>query len=105
MAETLGTRQAAVTRELTKKFEEVKRDTLAGLATHYRSIDAPKGEIVIVVGPPDATAPLCQHEVDVLIENALQRLSLKDAVAEITSVTGLPRKDIYARALQLSGRE
>ena len=102
MFDVLGERPAAVCRELTKKFEEVRRDTLSNLAAHYAEAGAPKGEIVIVVGPPEAKAPLCQHEVDVLIENALQRLSLKDAVAEIVSMTGLPRKEIYARALQLN---
>jgi 16S rRNA (cytidine1402-2'-O)-methyltransferase len=102
MAETLGERQAAVTRELTKKFEEVRRDTLPQLAAHYAEAGAPRGEIVIVVGPPEERAPLCQHEVDALLENALQRLSLKDAVAEIVAMTGMPRKDIYARALELN---
>jgi len=105
MADAFGARDAAVARELTKKFEEVQRGPLSQLAAHYASTDAPKGEIVIVVGPPAAQAPLCQHEVDAMIENALQRLSLKDTVAEIVSITGLPRKDIYARALELNEKE
>jgi len=105
MAAAFGAREAAVARELTKKFEEVQRGTLLQLATHYAASGAPKGEIVIVVGPPAAQVPLCQHEVDAMIENALQRLSLKDAVAEIVSMTDLPRKDVYARALELNEKD
>lgn len=103
MASALGPREVSVARELTKKFEEVRRGTLADLAAHYAEAGAPKGEIVIVVGPPEKRAALCAHEVDAMIENALQRASLKDAVAEVVSVTGLPRREIYARALELSG--
>ena len=102
MAATLGTREAAVARELTKRFEEVRRGTLPELASHYEATGAPKGEIVVVVGPPQAAVPLCAHEVDVMIENALGRVSLKDAVAEVVAMTGLKRRDIYARALELS---
>lgn len=103
MAAALGDRPAAVARELTKKFEEVRRGSLAELAAHYAEAGPPKGEIVIVVGPPEKRVALCAHEIDAMIENALARTSLKDAVAEVVSVTGLPRRDIYARALELSG--
>lgn len=102
MAASLGTREAAVARELTKRFEEVRRGTLAELAAHYEAAGAPKGEIVVVVGPPAAAVPLCAHEIDVMIENALGRSSLKDAVAEVVAMTGLKRRDIYARALAIS---
>ena len=102
MAETLGSREAAVARELTKKFEEVRRAPLGELAAHYLEAGAPKGEIVIVVGPPEKRAPLCAHEIDAMLENALRRSSLKDAVAEVVSMTGLPRREIYARALEIA---
>jgi len=102
MAAALGSREAAVARELTKRFEEVRRGTLAELAAQYGKEGAPKGEIVVVVGPPAQAAPLCAHEIDAMIENALGRGSLKDAVAEVVSVTGLPRREIYARALAIS---
>ena len=102
MATALGPREAAVARELTKRFEEVPRGTLAELAAQYEREGAPKGEIVVVVGPPAEAAPLCAHEIDAMIENALGRGSLKDAVAEVVSVTGLPRREIYARALAIS---
>ena len=102
MAAALGPREAAVARELTKRFEEVRRGTLGELTDHYEKEGAPRGEIVVVVGPPPAAAPLCAHEIDAMLENALKRGSLKDAVAEVVSVTGLPRREIYARALALS---
>lgn len=103
MAAALGGREAAVARELTKKFEEVRRGTLGDLAAHYAEAGPPKGEIVIVAGPPGKRAALCAHEVDAMLENALARASLKDAVAEVVIMTGLPRRDVYARALELSG--
>lgn len=103
MAAAFGGREAAVARELTKKFEEVRRGPLGDLAAHYEEAGPPKGEIVIVVGPPEKRAALCAHEVDAMLENALARASLKDAVAEVVAMTGLPRRDVYARALELSG--
>ncbi len=91
MAAILGVREAAVARELTKRFEEVRRGTLADLAAQFEA-----------EGAPQAAVPLCAHEVDVMIENALGRVSLKDAVAEVVAMTGLKRRDIYARALEIS---
>lgn len=102
MAAVLGAREAAVARELTKKFEEVRRGSLADLARYYEDAGAPRGEIVIVVGPPHPRAPLCAHEIDAMLENALARASLKDAVAEVVSMTGLARREVYARALALT---
>ena len=102
MAAALGPRAAAVARELTKKFEEVRRGTLSELAAHYVDAGPPRGEIVIVVGPPEKRAALCAHEIDAMLENALRRASLKDAVAEVVSMTGLPRREIYARALEIA---
>jgi 16S rRNA (cytidine1402-2'-O)-methyltransferase len=102
MASALGPREAAVARELTKKFEEVRRGLLPDLAAHYEEAGAPKGEIVVVVGPPEKRAALCAHEIDAMLENALRRSSLKDAVAEVVSVTGLPRREVYARALEIA---
>jgi hypothetical protein len=97
-----GARDAAVARELTKRFEEVRRGPLSELAAYYAETGAPRGEIVIVIGPPAPRAALGDSEIDAMLENALARESLKDAVAEVVSMTGLPRKQIYARALALS---
>lgn len=105
MAATLGARDAAVCRELTKAFEEVRHGTLAVLASHYEEAGAPKGEIVVVVAPPGEEAQPDAADVDQKIEAALKKLSLKDAAAAIAAETGLPRKEIYARALTLAEKK
>ena len=103
LAETLDARMAAVCRELTKAFEETRRGTLIELASHYENSGAPKGEIVVVVAPPDpSTQSVSAEELDRKLLRALQGGSLKDAVAEVTEETGMKRREIYARALALS---
>jgi len=103
MAEVLGPRPAAVARELTKLHEEVRRGTLPTLAEHYGSAGPPKGEVVVVIGPPglDAAAAPSAEALDARLRAALSRESLRDAVAAVAEATGLPRKQIYARALEL----
>lgn len=104
MAAILGARPAAVVRELTKLFEEARRGDLAGLAAHYRSAGPPKGEIVVVVGPPETPASEAA-DLDEQLAVALERASLRDAAAMVAAATGLPRREVYARALALSGRD
>lgn len=104
MFDILGDRPAAVARELTKKFEEVRRGGLAALVEHYQKEGAPKGEIVIVVGgASDDTKELwTQAEVDRAIETAIENgMSVKDAAEAVSIQSGLKKRDIYARALQL----
>jgi 16S rRNA (cytidine1402-2'-O)-methyltransferase len=104
MADILGERGAAVARELTKRHEEVRRDTLAALARHYAQAGAPRGEIVIVIGPPDvAAADAAEGEavLDSSLRTALAGASLRDAAAAVAAATGLPRRQVYARALAL----
>ena len=103
MARVLGARPAAVARELTKLFEEVRRGSLSDLAAHYRAAGPPKGEIAIVVGPPDPETPRAD-DLDDILAAALERASLRDAAAMVAAETGLPRRDVYARALALGGR-
>lgn len=105
MAATLGARDAAVCRELTKAFEEIRRGTLSDLAAHYEEAGTPKGEIVVVVAPPGETPLLDEEDIEQKIKTALKTLSLKDASAAIAAETGLPRKEIYARALALAGKK
>ncbi|WP_408901584.1 16S rRNA (cytidine(1402)-2'-O)-methyltransferase [Pararoseomonas indoligenes] len=104
LAEGFGNRPAAVARELTKRFEEVRRDTLPALAAHYAA-NAARGEIVVVVGPAEADAPSGAEEVDARLRAALAAgESLRDAAAMVAASTGLPRRQVYARALEI-GRE
>ncbi|WP_137179137.1 16S rRNA (cytidine(1402)-2'-O)-methyltransferase [Roseomonas sp. AR75] len=101
LAEGLGgDRPAAVARELTKRFEEVRRGSLADLAAHYAGAEA-RGEICIVVGPaPEERTG--EADLDAQLRAALQGASLRDAAAMVAAATGLPRKQVYARALELS---
>lgn len=102
MAAVLGDRPAAVTRELTKLHEEVRRGPLGELAAHYAEAGAPRGEVVIVVGGPLAAEPTSEEQLDDLLRAALKTQSVRDAAASVTASTGLPKKQVYARALALS---
>jgi 16S rRNA (cytidine1402-2'-O)-methyltransferase len=102
LAADLGPRQAALCRELTKLYEEVRRGDLGTLAREAAQADEPRGEIVIVVAPPDRQDELAAVDLDALLRQALDRLSVKEAVAEIAAVTGEPRRGIYQRALALA---
>ena len=103
MAEVLGARPAAVARELTKMFEETRRDTLDGLAAHYAEAGGPRGEIVVVVGPPLAKGEVSEEALDAFLLKALPR-GVKDAAAEAARALGVPRKRAYQRALELKDR-
>jgi 16S rRNA (cytidine1402-2'-O)-methyltransferase len=103
LALELGPRPAAVARELTKLHEEVRRGALDDLAAEYATQDPPKGEIVIVVGAAAARETVSEDALDREIVAALATLSIKDAAAAVAARHGLPRREIYARALALSG--
>ncbi len=100
-AAELGERPAAVARELTKKFEEVRRDSLIILAAHYAEAGAPKGEVTVVIGPPAVAAKITDAELDRLLVAALQGASIRDAAATVAAVTGTQKRRVYARALAL----
>jgi 16S rRNA (cytidine1402-2'-O)-methyltransferase len=101
LAQGLGPREAAVCRELTKLHEEVRRGDLSALAAHYESAGEPRGEIVLVIAPP-AAETTDAADLDALLRKALARVSVKEAVAEVATVTGRPRREVYQRALALA---
>jgi 16S rRNA (cytidine1402-2'-O)-methyltransferase len=103
MAAVLGPRPAAVARELTKLHETVVRASLADLAANP-ALAAPKGEVVIVIGAPPDEATTAPEDADAALTEALARLSPADAAREVAAATGLPRRELYARALTLKGR-
>lgn len=100
LAAGLGERDAAVAREISKLHEECVIGSLAELAGRYAG-QAPKGEIVIVVGPPAAASAASDEDVDAALKEALDRLSPSRAAAEVAETLNVPRKRVYARALEL----
>jgi 16S rRNA (cytidine1402-2'-O)-methyltransferase len=102
MAAVLGPRPAAVARELTKLHETLKRGDLVSLAADP-SLAAPKGEVVVVIGPPPEIAA-GPADADAALTEALGRLSPADAAREVADALGLPRRELYRRALDLQGR-
>lgn len=104
LAAAFGPREAAVCRELTKLHEEVRRGSLDTLAQAYAGGAETRGEMVIVIAPAGGDGePMNEDELDALLRRALDRVSVKDAVSEVASATGLPRREIYQRALALTG--
>lgn len=101
MAEVLGERQAAVGRELTKAFEETRRGTLAELAAHYAGAGAPRGEVVICVGPPGATAAPEGEDLDRLLLSLAAEMPASKAASEAARMTGAKKADLYRRLLDL----
>lgn len=103
MAEAFGERAAVVARELTKLFEETRRETLGELAAHYEKAGAPKGEMVVVVAPPLPRGEASDEELDAYLTSVLDR-GVKEAAARAAEELGVPRKRAYARALSLKDR-
>ena len=101
LAAGLGAREAAVARELTKLHEEVRRGDLSSLAAAYAGGAETRGEMVIVIAPP-SSEPASAADIDALLASALARTSVKEAVAEVASATGAPRRAVYSRALELA---
>lgn len=101
LREVLGDRPAAVARELTKMFEEVRRGSLQDLYDHYTQAGPPKGEIVIIVGPPVAGSGPSAESLDDALRTALRVMRVKEAAEAVAAATGLPKRQVYQRALQL----
>lgn len=100
MADVLGARRAAIGRELTKAFEEIRTGTLAELAAHYAEADTPKGEVVICVAPPEERTETAD-DVDKLLISLAQEMPASKAAAEAARMTGQPKPALYRRLLEL----
>jgi len=104
LCEILGDRDGAVIREISKLHEETVSGTLGELANRYSGAQ-PKGEIVVVVGPPPEPAAASDGDLDEALRKALESLSPSRAAAAVAEELGVPRKRAYARALELAGKD
>ncbi|MBX5184563.1 MULTISPECIES: 16S rRNA (cytidine(1402)-2'-O)-methyltransferase [unclassified Rhizobium] len=104
-ADVLGsTRPASVCRELTKTYEEFRRGTLGELAAHYQQVENVKGEIVLVVGPPEPVETP-EADVEAVLADLVKTMPTAKAATEAARLTGLPRKVLYQRLLALKGAD
>ena len=102
LADIMGARDAAICREMTKLHEEVRRAPLSELARTADTLET-RGEFVLVIGPPAPGAQImAEGDLDELLRSSLKRESVKDAVAQAAELSGRPRREIYARALELA---
>ncbi|MCZ4340791.1 16S rRNA (cytidine(1402)-2'-O)-methyltransferase [Sphingomonadaceae bacterium G21617-S1] len=104
LADGLGDREAAVVREISKTFEEAVSAPLADLATRYAEV-APRGEIVVIVGPAGERAATTAEDAEALLRAALSHMSAGKAAGEVARATGLNRRDLYAQALTIKARD
>jgi 16S rRNA (cytidine1402-2'-O)-methyltransferase len=102
LAGIMGAREGAICREMTKLHEEIRRAPISELARSADTLET-RGEFVLVIGPPAANAGIMSDEdLDSLLRSRLARDSVKDAVAHAVELSGRPRREIYARALELA---
>jgi len=104
MAEILGSRDAVIARELTKRFERIARGTLENLAAQIETTPRLKGEVTIVVAPPQGAEPPSKEKIDSLLTDAITRQSVRDAANLVAEATGLPRRVLYQRAIELKAK-
>ncbi len=104
LAAVMGDREAAICRELTKLHEDIRRAPVSELARNADNLET-RGEFVLVVGPPAARADeMDPAQLDNLLRASLETGSVKDAVAHAVELSGRPRREVYARALELARR-
>lgn len=102
MAAALGDRDAAVVREISKRFEETATGTLSALAARYGDAP-PRGEIVVVIGPPGEAPAANQDDADAALIAAMAHLPVSKAAGEVARALGMDRRALYARAMELKG--
>ena len=107
LAAVLGERNSVMARELTKKFETVRRGPLPQLAEEFANEDAPRGEVVLLVAPPDEGARQIApaEDLDARLRAALALHSVKDAASVVSAQTGQPRRQVYARAIEIAAQD
>jgi 16S rRNA (cytidine1402-2'-O)-methyltransferase len=101
LARLMGGRDAAICREMTKLHEDIRRAPVSQLALSASTLET-RGEFVLVIGPPAGAPIMAGDELDDLLRSQLKRDSVKDAVAHAVELSGRPRREIYARALELA---
>ncbi|HEX9470387.1 MAG TPA: 16S rRNA (cytidine(1402)-2'-O)-methyltransferase [Bradyrhizobium sp.] len=101
LASIMGARDAAICREMTKLHEDIRRAPISELAKAADTLET-RGEFVLVIGPPAGAQIMAEDALDDLLRSSLQRDSVKDAVAHAVELSGRPRREIYARALEVA---
>ncbi len=102
VVDVLGDREAVVARELTKKFEETRRDSASALASAYRKEGPPKGEAVVLLAPSKSPAPPQEEDIEAALRLALKEMSVKDAARSVADQLSIPRKIVYHSALRIA---
>ena len=97
--QALPNREVAVARELTKLHEDVRRGLPSGLMAFYDA-NPPRGEIVLLVGPPPESIA-SEEDADAMLVDALRTMKASQAAAQVAKATGMDRKTLYARAMEL----
>jgi len=100
--DVLGDREAAVCRELTKKFEEVRRGSLSELAGHYRETPA-RGEVVVLIGKGDSGS-VREIDLEQEVNKALETMSVRDAADFVSTRLAVKRRPVYQLAMRLSAK-
>jgi 16S rRNA (cytidine1402-2'-O)-methyltransferase len=101
LAEQLGPRKITIAREITKHYEEFSRMSIKEAVVKYEGGLPPKGEIVIIVGPPSDESELNEFDIDNILKSSLETLSVKDAANAIAPITNKSRRELYERAVEL----